>query len=70
MTTNTMKAIQVHDFGGPDALRYEDVPVPKPAPDGVPNRRLAQLAEFLGKAVDEVLPTGEAVRRQIPRTGR
>ena len=25
-----MKAIRVHEVGGPDVLRYEDVPVPAP----------------------------------------
>jgi NADPH:quinone reductase-like Zn-dependent oxidoreductase len=32
MSVDTMKAIRVHGFGGPEALRYEDVPVPEPAP--------------------------------------
>ena len=27
-----MKAIMLREFGGPDVLRYEDVPDPKPAP--------------------------------------
>src|SRR5205809_827780 len=26
----TMKAVRIHSFGGPDVLRFEDVPVPKP----------------------------------------
>ena len=26
----TMKAVCIHSFGGPDVLRFEDVPVPKP----------------------------------------
>ncbi|MEY2438708.1 MAG: hypothetical protein QOI34_93 [Verrucomicrobiota bacterium] len=26
----TMKAIVIHEYGGPDVLRYEDVPVPEP----------------------------------------
>ena len=30
-----MKAIQIHEFGGPEVLKYEDAPVPKPAPDEV-----------------------------------
>ena len=25
-----MKAIRVHEFGGPEALRYEDLPTPEP----------------------------------------
>jgi NADPH:quinone reductase-like Zn-dependent oxidoreductase len=35
MSANTMKAVRVHDFGGPDMLRYEDVPVPTPGPGEV-----------------------------------
>lgn len=30
MTTQVMKAIRVHAFGGPDVLRCEEVPVPEP----------------------------------------
>jgi len=30
-----MKAIRVHEFGGPDVLRFEDVPNPAPAPGEV-----------------------------------
>src|SRR2546425_1797147 len=29
----TMKAVRIHSFGGPDVLRFEDVPVPKPEPN-------------------------------------
>src|SRR5438270_12292381 len=25
-----MKAVRIHEFGGPEVLRYEDVPDPKP----------------------------------------
>jgi len=35
MTTKTMKAIQLHEFGGPDVLRYEDAPVPELQPGEV-----------------------------------
>ena len=27
-----MKAVRIHEFGGPEVLRYEDVPVPQPGP--------------------------------------
>ena len=27
-----MKAIKIYEFGGPDVLRYEDIPKPKPGP--------------------------------------
>jgi NADPH:quinone reductase-like Zn-dependent oxidoreductase len=30
-----MKAIQIHEFGGPEVLKYEDAPKPKPAADEV-----------------------------------
>ena len=30
-----MKAIRVHETGGPDKLSYEDVPVPAPGPGQV-----------------------------------
>ena len=28
MTVKTMKAVRVHEFGGPEVLRYEDAPIP------------------------------------------
>lgn len=30
-----MKAVRFHEYGGPDVLRYEDAPCPKPQPDEV-----------------------------------
>lgn len=30
MPTNTMKAIRLHEHGGPEVLRYEEVPIPEP----------------------------------------
>ena len=30
-----MKAIRLHEEGGPEVLRYEDVPDPEPGPDEV-----------------------------------
>lgn len=30
MPTNTMRAIRLHEFGGPEVLRYDEVPVPEP----------------------------------------
>ncbi|WP_249998533.1 NADP-dependent oxidoreductase [Actinoplanes sp. M2I2] len=35
MPTNTMKAIRLHEHGGPEVLRYEDAPVPEPKPGEV-----------------------------------
>src|SRR5262249_5413121 len=31
----SMKAIRVHEFGGPEALRLEEVPMPRPGPGQV-----------------------------------
>src|SRR5580698_2412848 len=30
MTTETMKAVRIHQYGGPEVLQYEDAPCPKP----------------------------------------
>jgi NADPH:quinone reductase-like Zn-dependent oxidoreductase len=30
-----MKAVRIHEYGGPDVLKYEDAPVPDIGPDGV-----------------------------------
>ena len=27
----TMKAVRIHEYGGPDVLRLEDAPIPVPA---------------------------------------
>lgn len=35
MPPNTMNAIRFHEFGGPEVLRYDDVPVPEPQLDEV-----------------------------------
>lgn len=35
MPTQTMKAIRLHEFGGPAVLRHEEVPVPAPGPGEV-----------------------------------
>ena len=35
VATDTMKAVRIHNFGGPEVLRYEDAPRPKPAPNEV-----------------------------------
>lgn len=35
MTIQTMKAIRLHEFGGPQVLRYEDAPVPELKPGEV-----------------------------------
>jgi NADPH:quinone reductase-like Zn-dependent oxidoreductase len=35
MPRNTMKAIRLHEFGGPEVLRYEDAPMPELKPGEV-----------------------------------
>src|SRR5580704_19466741 len=30
-----MKAIRIHEYGGPDVLKYEEAPLPDIGPDGV-----------------------------------
>jgi NADPH:quinone reductase-like Zn-dependent oxidoreductase len=35
MSKNTMKAIRLHEFGGPEVLRYEEAPLPEPKPGEV-----------------------------------
>jgi NADPH:quinone reductase-like Zn-dependent oxidoreductase len=35
MPTHTMKAIRLHEFGGPEVLRYDEVPIPEPTPGEV-----------------------------------
>lgn len=35
MPEDTMKAIRLHEFGGPEMLRYDEVPVPAPQPGEV-----------------------------------
>ncbi|MDB6108891.1 MAG: Alcohol dehydrogenase zinc-binding domain protein [Pedosphaera sp.] len=39
--TTTMKAVRIHSFGGPDVLRYEEVPRPEPEANEVLVRVLA-----------------------------
>jgi NADPH:quinone reductase-like Zn-dependent oxidoreductase len=35
MPTETMQAIRLHEYGGPEVLRYEEVPIPEPKPGEV-----------------------------------
>ncbi|GAA3365579.1 NADP-dependent oxidoreductase [Streptomyces antimycoticus] len=35
MPTQTMKAIRLHEFGGPQVMRHEEAPVPEPGPGEV-----------------------------------
>ena len=36
-----MKAIRIHEFGGPDVLKYEDIPEPQPGPNEIQVRVIA-----------------------------
>ncbi|MDO0938468.1 NADP-dependent oxidoreductase [Streptomyces sp. DG2A-72] len=35
MPTHTMRAVRLHEHGGPDVLRYDEVPIPEPGPGEV-----------------------------------
>ncbi|WP_433511816.1 NADP-dependent oxidoreductase [Nonomuraea sp. CA-143628] len=35
MPTHTMRAIRLHEHGGPEVLRYDEVPIPEPGPGEV-----------------------------------
>ncbi|WP_330335969.1 NADP-dependent oxidoreductase [Streptomyces sp. NBC_00557] len=35
MPTHTMRAVRLHEYGGPEVLRYEEVPIPEPGPGEV-----------------------------------
>ncbi len=58
-----MKAVRVHEFGGPEVLRYEDVPVPEPGPGEVRIRIEASGVNF----VDTYQRTG-AYKGELPFT--
>ncbi|MDP9426073.1 MAG: quinone oxidoreductase [Actinomycetota bacterium] len=42
-----MKAVRINEFGGPEALRYEDVPVPEPGPGQVRIKLAASGVNFI-----------------------
>src|SRR5579872_3345414 len=51
-----MKAIRIHEFGGPEILRYEDIPDPRPRKDQVLVRIRACAMNHLDLFVREGLP--------------
>src|SRR2546427_1775524 len=51
-----MKAVRIHEFGGPEVLRYEDVPDPKPRQDQVLVRVKACALNHLDIWVRKGLP--------------
>lgn len=59
-----MKAIRVHEFGGPDVLKYEEVPVPSPEANQVVVR-----FEAIGvNPVDTYIRSGSNPKRPLPYT--
>ena len=53
-----MKAIRIHEEGGPEVLRYEDVPDPSPAPDEVLVELRAASLNHLDVWLRKGLPVG------------
>jgi NADPH:quinone reductase-like Zn-dependent oxidoreductase len=51
-----MKAIVIHEFGGPEVLKYQDVPDPKPRPDQVLIRVKACALNHLDLFIRKGLP--------------
>ena len=51
-----MKAVRIHEFGGPEVLRYEDVPDPQPRKDQVLVRVKACAMNHLDIWVRKGLP--------------
>jgi len=60
-----MKAIRVHEFGGPEVLRLDDLPDPSPAPDQV----LVRIRAAGVNPVDAYIRTGTYARKpSLPYT--
>src|SRR5262249_38857568 len=55
----TMKAIRVHEFGGPNVLTLEEIPDPKPGPDEV----LVRIRAAGVNPVDAYIHTGTYARK-------
>jgi hypothetical protein len=47
----TMTAVRIHQYGGPEALRYEDAPRPEPGPrSSCSMAGLTEVLRFLDKS--------------------
>ena len=57
-----MKAIVVHEYGGPDVLKYEDVPRPEPKDDEILIRTMAAGVN----PVDAAIRAGRFRSGQLP----
>jgi NADPH:quinone reductase-like Zn-dependent oxidoreductase len=58
----TMKAVRVHQYGGPEVLRYEEAPRPKPV--------RAKSSGMLRPIVEAVFPLNEArYAQELSQTG-
>ena len=55
-----MKAVRIHEFGGPEVLRYEDVPDPRPRLDQVLVRIKACALNHIDLWIRKGLPGSEA----------
>jgi NADPH:quinone reductase-like Zn-dependent oxidoreductase len=60
-----MKAVRFHEFGGPEVLRYEDAPVPKPGPGSV----LVGLRAAALNHLDLFVRTGGVPKTPLPHVG-
>src|SRR5437868_13159531 len=60
-----MKAVRFHEFGGPEVLRYEDVPVPKPGPGEV----LVGLRAAALNHLDLFVRRGGVPKTPLPHVG-
>ncbi len=63
MAMDTMRAVRIHEHGGPDALRLEDVPRPEPGPGEVCVRMGAMALNHLDVWIRRGIP---GVRYPLP----